>query len=89
MAAGRAVDPEDLPASLVRRPPGRERITVDGLPMLAVARPVAGNAVYVELFPLQQLNRTFAFLSAVLIGGTVAVRAARARRWGRGRRSGR
>ena len=40
--------------------------------MLAVARPVAGNAVYVELFPLQQLNRTFAFLSAVLIGGTVA-----------------
>lgn len=70
--AGRVVEPSQLPAGLVDHPPGAQRITVDGLPMLAVARPVAGDAVYVELFGLQQLNRTFAFLSAVLIAGTIA-----------------
>ncbi|SDM49090.1 Signal transduction histidine kinase [Lentzea albidocapillata subsp. violacea] len=70
--AGREVEPSQLPAGLVEHPPGTERITVDGLPMLAVARPVAGDAVYVELFGLRQLNRTFAFLSAVLIAGTIA-----------------
>ncbi|MEV6715907.1 HAMP domain-containing sensor histidine kinase [Lentzea sp. NPDC051208] len=69
--AGRKVEPSQLPAGLVEHPPGTERITVDGLPMLAVARPVAGDAVYVELFGLQQLDRTFAFLSAVLIAGTI------------------
>lgn len=69
--AGRKVEPSQLPAGLVEHPPRTERITVDGLPMLAVARPVAGDAVYVELFGLQQLNRTFAFLSAVLIAGTI------------------
>ncbi|MFI6095536.1 ATP-binding protein [Lentzea sp. NPDC051213] len=72
VAAGRAVDPAALPSALVERPPGRARITVDGLPVLAVARPVAGHSVYVELFPLQQLNRTFAFLGAVLSGGAIA-----------------
>ncbi|MFJ5990303.1 ATP-binding protein [Lentzea sp. NPDC092896] len=71
VTAGRKVEPSQLPAGLVEHPPGKERITVDGLPMLAVARPVAGDAVYVELFGLQQLNRTFAFLSAVLIAGTI------------------
>ncbi|MGW6446390.1 HAMP domain-containing sensor histidine kinase [Lentzea sp. NPDC055074] len=69
--AGREVEPSQLPAGLVAHPPGNERITVDGLPMLAVARPVAGDAVYVELFGLQQLDRTFAFLSAVLAAGTI------------------
>ena len=72
VTAGRKVEPAQLPQELVEHPPGGARITVDGLPMLAVARPVAGNAVYVELFPLQQLNRTFAFLSAVLFGGAIA-----------------
>ncbi|KOV85484.1 histidine kinase [Nocardia sp. NRRL S-836] len=72
VAAGRPVDPGRLPAALVRHPPGSERITVDGQPMLAVTRPVAGNAVYVELFGLQQLDRASRFLSALLIGGTVA-----------------
>ncbi|MCR3752493.1 sensor histidine kinase [Lentzea californiensis] len=70
--AGRVVEPSQLPAGLVEHPPGTQRITVDGLPMLAVARPVAGDAVYVELFGLQHLNRTFAFLSAVLVAGTIA-----------------
>ncbi|MCX2949286.1 sensor histidine kinase [Lentzea sp. NEAU-D7] len=69
--AGREVEPSQLPAGLLERPPGTERITVDGLPMLAVARPVAGDAVYVELFGLQQLNRSFTFLGAVLVAGTI------------------
>ncbi|MGZ3146725.1 HAMP domain-containing sensor histidine kinase [Lentzea chajnantorensis] len=72
VTAGRPVDPGLLPVGLVRHPPGGGRITVDGQPMLAVVRPVAGNAVYVELFGLEQLDRASRFLSAVLIGGTVA-----------------
>lgn len=72
VTAGRKVEPSQLPAELVEHPPARERIVVDGVPMLAVALPVAGNAVYVELFGLQQLNRTFTFLSAVLIAGTIS-----------------
>ncbi|RAS71154.1 signal transduction histidine kinase [Lentzea atacamensis] len=71
VTAGRKVEPSQLPPELVRHPPGRARLTVDGQPVIAVARPVAGNAVYVELFPLQQLDRTSGFLSAVLIAGTI------------------
>jgi signal transduction histidine kinase len=71
VTAGRKVEPSQLPADLVAHPPGRSRITVAGLPVIAVTRPVAGNAVYVELFPLQQLDRTFGFLGAVLIAGTI------------------
>ncbi|MFD4671429.1 sensor histidine kinase [Lentzea sp. NPDC058450] len=71
VSAGRRVEPSQLPAHLVEHPPGRERVTVDGLPMLAVAQPVAGGSVYVELFGLQQLNSVFACLIAVLIAVTV------------------
>ncbi|GGU58837.1 sensor histidine kinase [Lentzea flava] len=72
VTAGRAVEPSQLPSGLVQHPPGRERITVDGQPVIAVSRPVVGDAVYVELFPLQQLDRAFGFLSGVLIAGTIA-----------------
>ena len=71
VTAGRKVEASQLPADLVEHPPGRSRITVAGLPVIAVTLPVAGNAVYVELFPLQQLDRTFGFLGAVLIAGTI------------------
>jgi signal transduction histidine kinase len=71
VSAGRKVEPSELPADLVTHPPGRARTTVEGLSVFAVTLPVAGNAVYVELFPLQQLDRTFGFLSAVLIAGTI------------------
>lgn len=71
VSAGREVEPSELPADLVTHPPGRAQTTVAGLSVIAVTLPVAGNAVYVELFPLQQLDRTFGFLSAVLIAGTV------------------
>jgi signal transduction histidine kinase len=71
VSAGRKVEPSELPAELVAHPPGQQRITVEGLSVIAVTLPVASNAVYVELFPLQQLDRTFGFLSAVLIAGTI------------------
>ncbi|GGN10147.1 two-component sensor histidine kinase [Lentzea pudingi] len=69
--AGRKIDPARLPTGLVEHSPATARITVDGLPMLVVSRPLADGAVYVELFGLQQLERTFAFLAAVLVAGTI------------------
>jgi signal transduction histidine kinase len=72
VTAGRKVEPSQLPPELVEHPPGHARITVGGSPVIAVTRPVAGNAVYVELFPLQQLDRTFGFLGAVLIAGAIS-----------------
>jgi signal transduction histidine kinase len=71
VTAGRKVEPSQLPPDLVEHPPERSRITVGGLDVIAVARPVAASSVYVELFPLQQLDRTSGFLSAVLIAGTI------------------
>ncbi|SEQ91081.1 sensor histidine kinase [Lentzea albida] len=68
--AGRPVDPARLPAGVVEHPPATARTTVDGLPALVVTRPLADGAVYVELFGLQQLDRTSTSLSAVLIAGT-------------------
>ncbi len=71
VAAGRAIDLSRLPAAVVEHPPGTARITVHGVRTLAVTRPLAGGAVYVELSGLRQLDRTFAFLGAVLAAGTI------------------
>jgi two-component system, OmpR family, sensor histidine kinase MtrB len=74
--SGRQADPAALPQRLLALAgdgvPARQRILVTGIPVLAVAHPVAGEqAVYVELFPLLELDRTFRFLSSVLIMGVV------------------
>lgn len=69
--AGRPVDPALLPAALLERPPGTARITVDGTPMLAVARPLPGDSVYVELSGLQHLRRTFTFLGLALVAAVI------------------
>ncbi|SDP94984.1 HAMP domain-containing sensor histidine kinase [Lentzea jiangxiensis] len=69
VTAGRAVEPSTLPPRLLHHPPGSARITVDGLPVLAVARPLAGG-VYVELSALRQLDGTLAVLRAALVAGT-------------------
>ncbi|HEX7304083.1 HAMP domain-containing sensor histidine kinase [Lentzea sp.] len=71
VTAGRPVDPGLLPAELLEHPPGTATVTVDGTPMLVVARPLPGGAVYVELSGLQQLDGTFAFLGAMLVAGTI------------------
>lgn len=76
LTSGRQVDPAVVPADLLAMArdgvPVRQRLRADGIPVLAVAQPLtAAQGLYVELFPLVQLDRTFKFLSGVLIGGTI------------------
>ncbi|RTL71065.1 MAG: HAMP domain-containing histidine kinase [Pseudonocardiaceae bacterium] len=77
--SGRQVDLAALPAELrdlaKQGVPVRQRTVSAGIPVLVVALPVdEGGAVYVEMFPLSELDRTLRFLSAVLLAG-VAVSA--------------
>jgi two-component system sensor histidine kinase MtrB len=74
VTSGRQIDPAVLPQSLVDLPrsgvPAQERLWVERVPVVAVALPVAsGEGVFVELFPLTELNRTLRFLSIVLVTG--------------------
>lgn len=76
LTAGRQVDPTTLPSALVelarQGTPARQRLLVDRIPALAVTLPVAsGEAVYLELFPLLQIDRTFRYLSSLLVAGTL------------------
>ncbi|SEQ86704.1 Signal transduction histidine kinase [Lentzea xinjiangensis] len=76
LTSGRQVDPavvpEDLIAMAREGTPARQRLSADGIPVIAVAQSLAdGQGVYVELFQLVQLDRTFRFLSGLLIAGTV------------------
>lgn len=73
--AGRQVDVDDVPVPLLAvaaGTPARQRVRVDGAPVLAVAVPVtpAGD-LFVRLAPLTELDRTLRFVSAVLVAGTV------------------
>lgn len=74
LTAGRPVRIDDLPSRLVdlgrQGMAARQRTVVKDLPVIAVTMPVA-NSVYVELFPLEQLDRTFHYISTLLIAGTV------------------
>lgn len=75
--SGRQVDLDVLPAGLraLARAgvPARQRIVAGGMPVLAVAIPIRDEpAVYVELFPLLELDRTLRFLSGVLLAGVAA-----------------
>lgn len=78
--AGRQVDPGVVPAEVISAAESgsqaQQRLTVDGVPVLAVALPVPGPAtappgVFVQLFPLAELDRTFRYLAVVLISGVV------------------
>lgn len=76
ITSGRQVDPRQLPAALRelarQGTPARQRLMVDRVPVLAVTHPVASpGTAYVELFPLSQLDRTFRFISTVLVAGVV------------------
>ncbi|USX56662.1 cell wall metabolism sensor histidine kinase WalK [Lentzea sp. HUAS12] len=76
LTSGRQVDPAVVPAELIVMArdgtPARQRLRADGIPVIAVAQSLAdGQGVYVELFQLVQLDRTFRFLSGLLIAGTV------------------
>jgi two-component system, OmpR family, sensor histidine kinase MtrB len=73
ITSGRQIDADTLPQPLVELArdgvPARQRLVVERVPVQAVALPVAGDGVYVELFPLSELDRTFRFLSSVLVTG--------------------
>ncbi|WP_309112665.1 HAMP domain-containing sensor histidine kinase [Saccharothrix sp.] len=76
LTSGRQVDPAVLPHRLLdlgrNGVPAAQRLVVDGIPVLAVTLPIgSARATYVELAPMLQLDRTFRFLSAVLVGGVV------------------
>ncbi|SMC51007.1 sensor histidine kinase [Lentzea albidocapillata] len=76
LTSGRQVDPGVVPDDLLSLArsgvPARQRLHADGIPVLAVAQPLTTTrGLYVELFPLVQLDRTFRFLSGLLIAGTV------------------
>ncbi|WP_367129531.1 sensor histidine kinase [Saccharothrix sp. HUAS TT1] len=76
LTSGRQVDPQVLPDGLVdlgrRGTPASQRLAVDGIPVLAVSLPISSTeGAYVELAPLVQLDRTFRFLSILLITGAV------------------
>jgi two-component system, OmpR family, sensor histidine kinase MtrB len=62
---------DDIPESLAERvldgTPARQRIAVQEGPMMAVGIPLAGlDEAYFEVFPLEELDRTYRVLAAVL-----------------------
>ena len=76
LTSGRPIEPAALPDALVdsarRGVPARQRFTADGVPVLGVAMPLTTDgSVYVELYPLTELDRTFRYLSTLLVAGTV------------------
>ncbi|QFZ24381.1 HAMP domain-containing sensor histidine kinase [Saccharothrix syringae] len=76
LTSGRQVDPAVLPPKLLQLArdgvPAGQRLVVGGIPVYAVTLPIAhAEGVYVEMAPMVQLDRTFRFLSAVLVTGTV------------------
>ncbi|MHA6619337.1 sensor histidine kinase [Pseudonocardia sp. DLS-67] len=77
ITSGRRVDPAALPESQLARArsgvPETERLVVERVPVVVATFPVAtGPDVYVELFPLVELNRTLSFLGIVLASGVAA-----------------
>ncbi|KZB84795.1 sensor histidine kinase [Amycolatopsis regifaucium] len=76
LTSGRQIAPTAVPVALLDSArsgvAARQRFTADGVPVLAIATPVGnGDSVYVELYPLLELDRTFRYLSILLIAGTV------------------
>jgi two-component system, OmpR family, sensor histidine kinase MtrB len=76
-SGGNRVDPRRLPAEFLDTVRGgqaaHQRTVLDGVPVLAVGLPLPQlSATYVEVSPLRELDRTFRFLSWILIGGTLA-----------------
>ncbi|MDN5860888.1 MAG: HAMP domain-containing histidine kinase, partial [Pseudonocardia sp.] len=79
VAAGRPVDPSVVPEALIdaaeRGASQRQRLTVAAVPVLAVAMPLpdgkAEHTVFVQLFPLDEIDRSFHFLGAVLVTGVL------------------
>lgn len=76
-SSGNLVDPRQLPAAFLAMvsngQAARQRTTLNGVPVLAVGLPLHSvSASYVEVFPLRELDRTFRFLSWMLLIGVLA-----------------
>ncbi len=76
LASGRAVDTEDLPAVLLSPGPGEPvwlATDIQGIPVLAISlQGGSPDTVFIQLFPLAELQRTQRFLFVVLVAGAVA-----------------
>lgn len=77
ISSGNLVDPKRLPREFLARAQNgqaaHQRTVIDGVPVLAVGLPVSEvEATYIEVSPLRELDRTFRYLSWILLGGTVA-----------------
>lgn len=76
ISGGNLVDPRELPTAFldtVRNGQGaHQRTVLDGIPVLAVGLPLPEmSATYVEVSPMRELDRTFRFLSWLLVAGAV------------------
>ncbi|MCT2583689.1 HAMP domain-containing histidine kinase [Actinophytocola sp. S1-96] len=76
IVGGNSVDPTRLPTAfldMVRNGrPAHQRTVLNGIPVQAVGLPLpAKAATYVEVSPMREMDRTFRFLSWLLIGGTL------------------
>ena len=77
ISGGNLVDPTRLPTAFLdmvqRGTAAHQRTRLDGVPVLAVGLPLRDlAATYVEVTPMRELDRTFRFLSWILLGGTLA-----------------
>ncbi|MGB3439510.1 MAG: ATP-binding protein [Actinophytocola sp.] len=75
-SGGNRVDPRRLPAVFLDTVRGgqaaHQRLLLDGVPVLAVGLPLPDqSATYVEVSPMRELDRTFRFLSWLLVAGTM------------------
>lgn len=62
----------DLVAAAGRGETARQRLRVGGIPVIAVAMMLPESRVeFVEVFPLRDLDRTFRFISLMLVGGVL------------------
>lgn len=77
IASGRPIDPAVLPESLLVQAaggvPASQQLVVDRIPVMAVAvETQTGSDIFVELFPLLELDRTLRFLGIVLVAGAAS-----------------
>jgi signal transduction histidine kinase len=68
---------EDVPGPLLaaaeRGQTARQRLLLDGIPVAAVTLPLpVAETYYVEVFPLRELDRTFRFVSLMLLAGVLS-----------------
>ena len=63
--------PPELLAAVERGETARQRVRIDGRPEIVVTLPLV-QADYVEIFPLGELERTFRFISLMLLAGVLA-----------------